>query len=144
MGKALNASRLQFAEHVRNVWIINPEYGVTPEDILEPSYFAHVANSLKPWDKIEARSEDGSYYAEYVVEQAGRSFAKLAMVHLVTLAAKIDLATEVAEAYQVIWKGPQYKWRVVRKKDNQTLKDGIASKGDALRWVQEHQKAVEI
>jgi hypothetical protein len=38
--------------------------GSTPIDLMRPEYWAHVAEKMKVWDKIEIRANDGACLAD--------------------------------------------------------------------------------
>ena len=86
----LASNRLHLAEHRRNIFDVVPEHGTPFEELLKDSYWAHVSAKLKPGDHIEVRAEDGSYYAELIVQDAGRLYAKVAkLVHVVLDAVEV-------------------------------------------------------
>lgn len=71
MTAPITTSRITLAEYARNIFVVTPEHGTPFEDILKPSYWLHVADTvsmrLRPYDRIEVRPEDGSYFAELIV-----------------------------------------------------------------------------
>ena len=135
----LAANRLHFAEHRRNIFDVVPEHGTPFEEILKDGYWAHVSAKMKPGDHIEVRAEDGSYYAELMVLDAGRLYAKVCQLLFVKLdAVDVKEGGLMAEGYEVAWKGPQLKWCVFRGKDR--LKDGM-DKASAIQWMNSHTKA---
>lgn len=135
----INHSKFKQAEYVRNVWAVTPEDGVTLDQVLEPSFWAHVAANLKPWDKIEVRAEDGTYYAELIVLQAARSWAKVRMIHQVELD-EAPAENNDVPGYHVKFAG-RAKWRVIRKVDNEVIHQGAACEQEAKDWLTEHLSA---
>lgn len=136
----LASNRLHFAEHRRNIFDVVPEHGTPFEELLKDGYWAHVSAKMKPGDHIEVRAEDGSYYAELIVQDAGRLYAKVAQLTFVKLdSVQVTEGGLTSEGYEVAWKGPQLKWCVLRGKDR--LKEGM-DKGSAIQWMQNHAKAV--
>jgi hypothetical protein len=73
----LNMNRMKSGEYVRNIWVVTVESGVTKEDLTDVSFWAHVARSFKPYDHIEVRTDDGAYYAEFLVLSCDRTWAKV-------------------------------------------------------------------
>ena len=135
----LASNRLHFAEHRRNIFDVVPEHGTPFEEILKEGYWAHVSVKMKPGDRIEVRAEDGSYYAELIVQDAGRLYAKVAVLRHVALDfVEVTEGGLSAGGMEVAWKGPQLKWCVLRGKDR--LKDGM-DKGAAIQWMQSHKAA---
>jgi hypothetical protein len=135
----LASNRLHFAENRRNVFCVTPEHGTPYDAILKDDYWAHVSAKMKPGDRIEVLAEDGSYFAELLVQDAGRLYAKVASLRHVKLdAVEVKEGGLVMEGYEVAWKGPQLKWCVLRGKDR--LKEGM-DKATAIHWMQSHAKA---
>lgn len=135
------------ADYGRTIHSIIPEYGTPIEALLDPSYWAHVANFLKPWDRIEVQAEDGSYYAELMVKASGKLYANVELLVKYDLHAIIPGAMETAPTgYHVKYRGTLQKWCVLRDevtKDGKVnvakdvLKDGFAEEAEARRWMSE-------
>lgn len=138
---SLNQSRFKSAEYVRSVWAVTAEEGMRVEDMLKPDYWAHVASSLKPWDKIEVRAEDGAFYAELIVMQASRNWAKVRVVHQVELNEALPEGTDV-DGHIVKWSGPHAKWRVIRASDKSVIHEGASSEAEAKKWLDDHLRVV--
>jgi len=136
----LATDRIQIAQHMRNVWYVTPEHGTPIEALLEPQFWAHVSAKMKPRDRIEVDAEDGSYFVELRVEDAGRLFAKVVVLR------RVDLQpTEQAEQpadYKIMWAGPHAKWRIVRAKDKGLVKDGLETRTAAELYLASHAKAM--
>lgn len=141
---AIRQHRMKLRDFGKNEWIVNAELGDTPEELLKPQYWANVAKELKSLDTIEVRAEDGSFYAKLLVRDSGRAYAKVVFLPGYPLVFK-DI-TEVPEMdmdeYVIKWAGPEFKFRVLRKKDNEVLKFGFTNKEEARKWVIEHIKAL--
>lgn len=137
----LTSGRFKLAEGVRNVWAANLEYGLTLEDILAPSYWAFVAPQLTPYDQIEARAEDGSWVAYLIVTGVDRTWARVAVDRVVKLTTS-DVSITQAAAHDVVWKGPQLKYTVVRLSDSAKIKEGFKTKDEAAFWLREYERTV--
>lgn len=139
---SLKEFRFHAADYLRVAWAINPEYGTTLEDMLDPKYWANVARKLKPWARIEARAEDGSYFYEFLVRDAGTAWAKVALINKQEFGDVVAVAdVNVADKYVIKWGGPQYKFRVLRADTKQVLKEHFVNKEDASKWIFDHEKA---
>lgn len=142
---ALHASRIQSQEFARNVWLIHPEVGTEAEELLAPDYWANIAHQLRQKDRIEAWSEDLKWYAEYLVLDVGRNWAK---VHLCDASVEElhafdpQSANMVLTGHTIEYGGLVAKWRVVRDKDKSTLKDKCATNGEAIAWLTEYAKGL--
>lgn len=137
----LATDRIQLAQHVRNEWHVTPEYGTPVEALLEPQYWAHISSKLRPRDRIEVDAEDGSYYVELKVVDAGRLYAKVVVLRRCDFT--IDAETEEqAPDYKIMWAGPHAKWRIVRTKDKGLVKDGLETRQAAELYLASHEKAM--
>lgn len=132
------------ADGVRNVWAATAAFGVTKEDIENPIYWSHVCARFRPKDRIEVHSEDGSFYAEYMVTSCDRTWAKVVCLMFLELnkAAKLTDAQVqgIHENYEIKFRGPK-KWSVIRKSDRATLHEGLHTEDDAKKWLEVHLSA---
>ena len=135
------------AEGIREIWSSTAAYGVTREDIENPGYWAHVAARLRNKARIEVHAEDGSFYAEYLVINADKTWAKVLCLRFIDLkeTAKLtaEQATSIFSGYDVKFRGPR-KWSVVRKSDNAVLQEGMHSEEDSRKWLAVHLNAQGI
>lgn len=136
----LSPSGLGQAEYVRVVWAATAAYGVTREQIEDPSYWAHVAAKLKPKARIEVTAEDDSFYAEYLVTSCDKTWAKVACLKFIDLT-NTEVTKEQVEGitanYSVEFRGPK-KWSVLRKSDRSVLQEGLHSREDGNKWLSVH------
>ena len=139
--KTLNPMRLKPATSAYMVYAVNAEAGVTPEDVAKPEYWAHVAKSLTAGDIVVARAEDLSWLAEYLVQDVGQKYARLATIAVYRFGAPSTGEVEAQDFYPK-WNGPNGKWAVVRDKDKAIIATGLAAKEDALVWISNHRKTV--
>lgn len=130
---------IQQADVARNLWRVVPKNGTPLEALLEPVYWTHVAQHLRRGDKIEAFAEDGSYYAEYLVVNSAKQWAKVAPLKVVNFVQRNRVQKP---DYQVVFKGNQALWCVIRTKDNEILQDKITSEELAQDWLEDHMKAI--
>lgn len=136
----LASNRLQFAEHRRNIYTVTPEAGTPYDALLKDGYWAHVSAKLRSGDRIEVLAEDGSYFAELLVLDAGRLYAKVAELRHVKLdVVEVQEGDLMLEGLEVKWQGPHLKWCVLRGKDR--LKDTM-DKASAIQWMKNHVRAV--
>lgn len=117
-----------------NIFRVNPEIGTPPTALLDQHYWAHVSAKLRMGDVIEVLAEDGSYYAELLVRDAGNLYAKVAFRNPVTEFGKTE-EQEVPAGYEIKWRGPHAKFGVIHGKD--VLKDGFVDKGEAGAWLKD-------
>jgi hypothetical protein len=137
----LSINRLQQAEYQRTVYRVVPELSTPYESLFDPQYWAHVSAKLRPGDRLEIEAEDGSYYAELRVMDAGTLYARVAELKKVDFDdGSVSGDQPVLSGYEVKWRGPILKWSVLRGKD--AIHDGEQSKGAANSWLAEHIKVV--
>lgn len=140
---AITDRRLQQAGYERNKWDVSAERGTTHLDLLDPSYWANVSKRLNPTDEITALSEDGRWYARYLVLGSGHLWAKLHLLehHALDQDGK-DLGERDEDGFDVDWMGPVTKHAVMRKKDRTLVKEGFATRSEAWAWVETHVKGL--
>lgn len=134
----LSPARFKLAEYERQIYVATAEEGCTPEDLLKPEHWAHVAKDLKPWDRIEARANDGTWFAEYLVLDTSRAWARVRLLGEVQHITTADVAQTQASlqgTYRVEYKGPHSKWCVIRNSDNAMQKEGEGSRDAAETWM---------
>lgn len=136
----LNPSRFALDEVTNQNWTITVEEGVSMDDVLKTDFLADVASRLRPYDRLRIRCDTGEFYAEVLVVACGRAWAKLVPIFHVDLEAK-DLDEEQGEAfdqYKVMFRGPHLKFCVIRKSDNEPIKEQCANKAEAQAWLSSH------
>ncbi len=136
----ISPKRFKLADYERNIWVVTPEAGTSLDEVMKPDFWAHCAHQMKPFDEVEVRAEDESYYAKLLVRSAGKNWA------VASILAQIDLDKKEVKApydeYTVGWGGPHQKHRVVRKKDGEVVFQGGESADVARAWLKEHLKAM--
>lgn len=139
----LHPTRKHLAEHQRNIWHIDVEIGTLPEDLLNPAYWAHVAREFRVLDRIEAHAEEGSWYAELLVQDCGQNYAKVAMLRKVELQSVIpESSSALLTGHSVSWGGKHSQFRVIREVDRKVLKDGFKTKADAFVWLEGYARSI--
>lgn len=140
---ALNPTRKHLAEHQRNIWHIDVEIGTLPEDLMSPAYWAHTAREFRVLDRIEAHAEDGTWFAEYLVQDAGLNYARVALLRKVDLAAVTPVgSSSILAGHVVEYGGKHAQFRVVREVDRKVLKDGFKTKADAFVWLENYGRSI--
>ena len=135
-------SRLGYASHKRQDWVVEAAEGTTVEDVLEPSYWAHVASKFYDRDRIEVRLETGEWLLDLIVIGAGRNWLR---VHL---AARHDLAEAPndmpasAIKHKAVYKGTHKRWIVLRLSDSAEISSGHATKEMADEALRNHERVV--
>lgn len=136
----LMPDRFQRSEYKRTDWVADIEAGRSVEDILDSSYWAHNAQQMQPYDHIEARAEDGKWIAFLIVRFAERNYAQVALDRVIEFKDNAD-RPESSLKHKVEWKGPHYKFAVIRLADAQMLQSGLKTREEAYAWLRNHENA---
>lgn len=139
----MDDQRFKGAEYERELWECTAHENTTPQDLLKPDYWAHVSNKLRPRARITAWAHDGTWMAEYVVKEAGRTWARVHLLAVHNLGTADVAQSQAAdlEPYEIKWRGPHCKWSVVRKSDHEVVHEGEGTQQGCTEWLQERVKA---
>ena len=140
----LGPARLTAAEFMRNVHVADAAPNTRPQDLEDPTFWAHVAAKMKPRDRIEVWVDDNSWFAECVVLGCTKTDAVVKVLGVWDLNGHqivSDRADSNLKAYRVEFRGHFEKWGVIRKVDNEVVHTGEATEGGAWSWLKERLKA---
>lgn len=137
----LTQERFGLAEEQRHDFVANIPAGTALKEVMEPSYWAFCATDMIPFDHIQARAEDGSWCAYLIVQSCDRGWARVVLDRLVEMTPGTE-APAASIKHKVEWKGPQFKWCVIRTDDSSILKKELPSKEEAAAWMREHERTV--
>jgi len=129
----LTKSRFKLAEYEHNNWVATVESGASLEEVLKPEYWAHIAREMRPFDHVEARAEDGAWWAHLLVTSCDTMWAKCHVLLHVELEDSMMEGSEPDDGLKVEWGNLHTKYRIIRKSDRAVLQDGFATRDDALR-----------
>jgi len=135
---SLDPSRFTENVYVNTDWTLTVERGTSLEDVLNPAFLSNVAARLHPYDHIRVRVDSGEWYAELMVLDCGRVWAKLVVLSKYELVGEAVNAEEMDDQFYVQHRGPHLKFCVVRKSDKEPIKDQFASKAEAQTWLSSH------
>lgn len=122
------------SEYVRTVFSVTAKHGQEFNDFKEPDSWAHVANTLRKFDRVEITAEDGSFFAEGIVTKVTKVSAHIHFFTHVELSKTSDKPIEKEQAYACEFAG-KHKWRVIRTSDKEIVEIGIETKEDAQAKV---------
>jgi len=136
-------TRIQESSYMHTTWFYTATPGTKVEDMLDVEYWRHIASKFKPYDLIEAITEDGAWYARFIIVSCDRIWAKVHVLeqHDLMAAAK-DAPNSANDDYAVRWKGPIAKYAVIRKSDGAVLKDGFTAQIDGWQFLDSHIKSL--
>lgn len=139
---ALSPALVMQAEFVRVVHSVKIPPNIPFASILSSDFWAHCASKFKPYDKIECRAQDNTWYGELMVRRVEPLAVHVWALHYVDLTAQaVPQRSVTAEDFAVGYGGPHHQWRVVRLSDKAVIHKGEASEGDAQAWLENHLKA---
>jgi hypothetical protein len=139
----LTVSRFQESSYAQNTWFVTAPPHTKVEDLLEVEYWRHVGDKLKPFDEIKAITEDGLWYARFLVVSCDRVWAKVKLLEQHDLSVDMkEIPLSSNDNYSVKWKGPIGKYAVVRKSDGSVLKDGLTTQLDGYQWLDGYIKSL--
>lgn len=136
----LMPKRIGLAEHIREYWVVTVEENVTRKDLMNPAFWAHASQVLKPYNRIEVRHDAGQFFAELLVLSVGRGYAKVFELSFHELDKSLTPEMQSPD-YEIAWKGPALKYCVVRKSDSERIKDGMG-KEEAHIWLRDYLQTV--
>lgn len=125
--------KLDPTEYATVVWHWTVPAGQSLADLLEPAYWQHVTQQLRPGHEIKASAEDRTFWGHLYVRSVGKAEAKVSEIHSVSFDAVSDQEDD-DETY-IKWRSPKSKFAVYRKSDDELLKDGFEAKEDAQVWA---------
>lgn len=139
----MTSGRMKLAEHARQAHVVTIPQGVSLETALEPAFWSHVAQQVRPRDRIELWAEDRAWFADAVVVSASRLAVTLMVLAKVSLdAAPPALPASVANSnFHIDYGGGVDLWRVIRNADSMVMASGM-SQAEAERWMADHVAAV--
>lgn len=135
----LNPASFISAEYECTTYVATVEQGTTLDMLLDPKFWSHVANKLRPYDEIKVRCDDGTFYGHLLVLACDRTWARVFKLTFESLTSSDISLTQAAilEDYDVKFRGPR-KWSVLRKSDNAVLAEGLHAEADARTWLTTH------
>ena len=97
---------------------------------------------MNPTDRVEVVAEDNSWFAEVLIMSTGPNWARVKLlrhVSLVEKATKADAPIAENPQFEVNYGGVSAKHRVVRLSDKSVIKDGFATKAEAVKYMQDYE-----
>jgi hypothetical protein len=118
----IQPQRCQLAEYGRQDWVVTVEEGTTLDQVLEPGFWSMVSVKFKAYDHIEVRSEDGAWFAQLIVLDCSRNWARVYKTAYHALTTKdVSISQTEQPKFYTKFKGPILKWCVIRTSDNEII-----------------------
>lgn len=137
----LGPNGLSVAEYKRVQWYCEAAEGVTPEDILKPEYWAHVAAKMGPFHRIEVVSTDCTWAADLMVLAHSRTAAKVKLLSLHQFEDGFADISGVNKSHEIKHRGPR-KWSIIRLSDSAVIKENFQTREEAEAALRDYQQAL--
>lgn len=143
MNRKLLEPQFQDAEYQRRDVIARPEAGTVLEEMIDPAYWANVAKSLRPMDRIEVRPADGTWWAELLVRTVASMAVRVHVLRHVEFNPTVsnEPAVIVPDGYSIKHRGARL-WCVIRTGDNSVLIERQATQEAAIAWLMGHLRSL--
>lgn len=128
----VDARRLKEWVQVVDPWFLEVPAGTTLEDVLLPSYWAHIARKLRAKALILVYAEDGTWEAELRVRDVGAQTAQVGVIRQ----NRWDTAIAAQEFGDFIIEHTVADgWRIRRKSDGSVPVKGFTTKDGVLAEI---------
>lgn len=130
----ITAERMKDAEQTILSRVVNCDSGTEVDHLLDPTYWTHVAATMRPRTQVRCYGNDETWRADVEVIECGRLFARVKLLHYYDLTDGVSNAVDSAvadEPYYPKWLGAQHQWGVVRRSDQAAMEDGIGTRDQA-------------
>lgn len=132
--------RLLTQQEAINIFFVTADEGTTIDDVMKPTYWAHVCRQLKPFHEITVICADGSWRAHLLVRSVGATHAN---VHKLDYTSFDEAETSSEETpYIAKYRGPSHMHCVVRKDNGAVEKTGFQTANDARAWIMAQMQAM--
>ena len=114
--------------------------GLDKDTILDPTLWAMIAPQCRMGDEIRCIAEDNSFYALLFVSFSQGTDIRVELIHGTSLEdADLSEINDELNDYIVEQKG-QLKFCIVKKSTGERIKEGIATKAQAEKELEEYRK----
>lgn len=126
-------------EAAGNVFRIIAPRGTPVARLSESSFYAIVAHQFRPFDELIVLGADRTFYARYLVLQAGMGYCEVHQLEYVTLPAMLaSVAETLPSNHKIVYCGPDEGWSAVRNSDGIVIIKNAKSQQDALQQLLQH------
>lgn len=139
--KPVGRNRFQLASERENHYRVDVSVECTKEQVLDPSFWEHISQFLRPTDTITVIREDIGWKMVLFVRDAGHNWANVVEESFQDFGGSMTPQDQLPSRYKIDWAGTQNKWRV--QFDGKPLKDGFASKELAHKFAANHALALK-
>jgi hypothetical protein len=138
----LRMSHFGMAQHQYQQFNAEVKAGTTPEQLEDPHFWSHVKQKLRLFDEIRVIAEDSSFLAKVLVTFADGNRVRTKVVYGVELeAADPEQIMDEESRYYIKQRG-RLGWCVIDRQTDQNIREGIRTRSDAMRELEDHLKAL--
>lgn len=139
--KPVHESALMAAEFVEPRFVLDVPKDTPYGQLLDPKFYAHVANKVQAGAIIIARDAENTYRAELIVRNLGQGWVKVE--ELSKHEFKVSSAGPAKDSDHLIeYVNPKTLWRVVRLSDRVELRQGFKDWDAANLWLVGHKRTI--
>lgn len=132
----LPGGRIKGASHARVVHFADIPARTEPERLLDPSYWAHYTDIVRPLSQIEAFCEDGSWEGLFRVMRVGTAEILIKPLYIVRY--DEQHATDDSDMFEVRWVGPTINFAVVNRHTGAVVADHLFPESAAYEYLRRH------
>lgn len=139
-GIPMQPTRLLTQEQAINVYFVTADEGTTIDDVMRPTYWAHVCRQLMPMHEVKVMCADGSWWAHLLVRSVGTTQATMFKLDHRELN---DMTVVQSESpFIAKYRGPTHMHCVVRKDNGAVEKTNFNTADEARMWIENQGKAL--
>lgn len=130
---------VRLRESAGNEFRIVVPAGVPIERLSESSFYAVVAHQFAPYDELILIDAGRTYWARYLVLQAGRGYCELHQLAFVKLPAMLCAVGErLPSNHRIVYTGPDTLWSAVRSSDGVVIIERAQTQEACLEQLLQH------
>jgi hypothetical protein len=126
-------------EAAGNVFRIIAPLGTTPERLEESSFYSVISHQFHAFDELIIIAADRTFYARYLVLQAGMGYVEVHQLSFVRLPAMLASVGEILpNNHKLVYTGPETGWQAIRNSDGVVVVSMAKSQTDCLEQLLQH------
>ncbi len=133
-------SQLQESGIARNRWGLCLAYEQEFDDLMNPQSWSHIANRIRVSDIIDVTTIDQRFYAELYVLDCSRVHVNVGVMRHMPLS-EMQGSDNISLEYKPVWKGPGWRWCVIRQTDGAVMTKNLPHKAAAANWIKMNEHA---
>lgn len=119
----------------------NVSGNMTQNDLENPDLWVNIANKMEIGSEVRCLADDMSFVASGICTYAYGSTVKLKIINFTKLDLVKNVEDDTNSDYEVKNRGPK-KWAIVQKSTGDVIKDMIPTQLEAMKELQDYQKAL--